>query len=266
MNAGKWRLNKERCIFSKRSNKGKERLLSAQHRMLAAAGALQAVPMELAFLEDDSLDLVNTIDGGIPRTASDHLIFSEKAIPKKYANLFTMVAKFGIQKDEGAFPKKHRHTSSVFLNAWVMENIEFLTKFVEYPSPVNADCALIDEKQAYAYGKTAIVFAAYIIYKAWGFDEAASFAEKLIIGDNLGADSPILVAKNYLMQIKLGYVRAFETLTKTRPSSLCKAAVICKAFSRYKRNETMKIIRLQEKDIEKEILQIEAPQTAVVES
>lgn len=265
MNAGKWRPdNKERCVFSKTSNRNKERVLSAQHRLLAAAGANQAVTMEFGFTENDELDLVNTIDGGTPRSPGDHLVFTGMNISSKHAALYTNVAKLGIQKEKGTFPKKLHHTGSGFLNDWVMQNINFLHQFVTYPSPVNADTALIDEKNAYALGKAALVFSAWVINEKWGFDEAVSFAEKMIIGDNLDAESPILVAKNYLMQIKLGYVKSWESLTRVRSNSLCKTAIICKAFSRYKKGETMKVIRLKEPDIEKEILQLEAPNRALV--
>lgn len=262
MNAGKWLLNREPLVFSKTSKGNKERCLSAQHRLLALSGAENAVLMEIAFTEDDNVDMVNSIDSGISRTAADQLQFLyEGNISSKNAVIFTSIAKLGMQSDEGKFPKKLHHESSVFINNWIEKNMEFLSKFVSHPSPLNENQTLLDEKNAYILSKAALTLSAYVINKKWGYDEAVSFVEKLVIGNNLDSESPILHAKDYLINVKTSFSPSWKKLTRVRSNTLCKTAVICKAFNRYKLEQSMKKMTLAEKDIEKEIFELVAPKT-----
>ena len=263
MNAAKWVLNRETLLFAKVSKDGKgARMLSGQHRVLAAIGTDFPILMEISFAENDNADLVNSLDSGITRTAADQLQFLHDGdVSSKDAVIFTSIAKLGLQNDEGKFPKKIHHVSPVFINDWIEKNMGFLSKFVSHPSPVNDAVNLLDEKNAYILSKAALTLSAYVINKKWGYDEAVSFIEKLVIGNNLDSESPILHAKDYLINVKTSFSPSWKKLTRVRSNTLCKTAVICKAFNRFKQEQPMKKMTLAEKDIEKEIFELVAPKT-----
>lgn len=250
MNEGVWVHNREPLIFSIKSsdNKG-ERLISGQHRLLAASKADKSPLMDVAFCENDNHLLLNSIDSGIPRTAADQLQTNLEGVSVKNAAVYTTVAKLGRQFDAGKFPKNtNQHDPAVYINGWVEENLDFLDKFSKHPSPKGG--LLLDETNAFVLGRAALVFSAYVITSKFGFKEATQFTERLVTGANLAGNSPILLAKDFITRMKTGSNPKWKKLNSSRTSTLCKSAVICKAFSHDKLGKPMLQMRVADKDID----------------
>jgi hypothetical protein len=185
MRDGKWKRNGETVKFSKSG-----RLLDGQHRL---AGCVQANKPFVSFvvlgLEDETFD---TIDVGMKRTPGNMLAMAGignsnlTAAAARAAMFLKPPSKIGNMRGGGA-TRVTEHEILDFVRAH--PRVEYWSAFVK------------QHKGFSVFGNHALLAAMLFIFDSINPIAADDFSKKLLTGQNLGEDDPILMLRNRLIQI-----------------------------------------------------------------
>lgn len=187
MKAGRWKFNYETIIFSDTG-----RLLNGQHRLEAVI--LSGVSIEIGVVRNAPEDIYTTLDQGTRRRASDDLQAAGHVNTQRLA----ATARIVIMWDE-ALPTKSSGIDKT-------EIVDFVTQHPDLADFVS----MVNGRKGGGAGDLIPVSALAAVgwmathtpeYKA-KFDE---FLEKLNSGAELESDSPVLVLRNYGINVRRGH-------------------------------------------------------------
>lgn len=218
MKRGEWLLNGQGIIFS---NKGI--LLDGQHRLAAVVKSGMTIPFDVRFGIDQ--EVFATIDDGKKRSAKD--VFCIEKIPNYTNAAATVTLIMGLQR--GA-------TQTIFNMTNRPSNAEKADWYLENPDV--ADFVVLGMKWYQASGRilSPAKFGGYAFMMAKvDHEKAIQFMEKLALGSQLEASSPVFKLRALLTRAKIDKTRKI-------PESYERALII-KAWNFYKEGKEIKVLK-----------------------
>lgn len=270
MNTGKWKQNGESITVIEKSDSDdskKLNIISGQHRLIAASDADTPPKITFFFTNDDSPEMINSIDQGIARNASDNLNFLiDENLKRSHNIIFSQVASMHVRY-QNKMSTRGSKTSIHDNYEWISKNIDYCKRFMDSEKIHRSQ----NKSAIQTFSKSGLLFAGYLIQKEWGFEEAEGFLASLLsgLGINKEYDARKTV-KDYLTSMESDKGRGlkdYQRLCFRYGKSFCKTALIVKAFNKYKKGQEYKEVSIAFKSKKKrEKLLSLAPFSVVTQS
>lgn len=216
MERGEWELNGEAIKIAKNG-----RILDGQHRLMAAVETATTFSTLIVYGLDDETQ--ETMDSGKSRTIANVLTLRGYKNAARLASIVTSI----IREEQWSLKAAATgSTAYVVTPKQVVDRLQVEPSLEELASNVRPLTALLS-------GRTAGLL--YYVLSSVDADDAQYFFDRLVAGDGMERDNPILVLRNLLMVLK-------QEKRGVRSQTYVSALVV-KAWNKYRLGEPVKQLK-----------------------
>jgi hypothetical protein len=216
MERGEWELNGEAIKIAKNG-----RILDGQHRLMAAIETATTFSTLIVYGLDDETQ--ETMDSGKSRTIANVLTLRGYKNAARLASIVTSI----IREEQWSLKAAATgSTAYVVTPKQVVDRLQVEPSLEELASNVRPLTALLS-------GRTAGLL--YYVLSSIDADDAQYFFDRLVAGDGMERDNPILVLRNLLMVLK-------QEKRGVRSQTYVSALVV-KAWNKYRLGEPVKQLK-----------------------
>ena len=216
MERGEWELNGEAIKIAKNG-----RILDGQHRLMAAVETATTFSTLIVYGLDDETQ--ETMDSGKSRTIANVLTLRGYKNAARLASIVTSI----IREEQWSLKAAATgSTAYVVTPKQVVDRLQVEPSLEDLASNVRPLTALLS-------GRTAGLL--YYVLSSVDADDAQYFFDRLVAGDGMERDNPILVLRNLLMVLK-------QEKRGVRSQTYVSALVV-KAWNKYRLGEPVKQLK-----------------------